>query len=53
MSKKPIAVGVHPKYPRRLDVEMQMELARPDLRIVYSLPDLAASLLNLASLNGL
>lgn len=48
-SNKRIFVGVHPNYPRRLDVEVQMELARPDLKIFYFLPDLAASLLNFFS----
>lgn len=38
---KPIFVGVDPAYERRQDVEIQMALARPDIKIVYSLADLA------------
>ena len=41
MTKKPICVGVHPDYKRRQDVEIQMALARPDVRVVYSLEALA------------
>jgi hypothetical protein len=33
-----------PKYPRRFDVEVQMGLDRPDIKIVYSLEDLSASI---------
>jgi nucleoside 2-deoxyribosyltransferase len=40
-SKKPIVVGVHPKYPRKFDVEVQTKRARPDIKIVYSLEDLS------------
>lgn len=39
-SRKPIFVGVHPKYQRRQDVEIQTRLARPDVEVVYSLEDL-------------
>lgn len=41
MTDKPIFVGVHPEYKRRLDVEIQTELSRPEVKIVYSLNDLA------------
>jgi hypothetical protein len=37
----PIFVGVHPKYERKLDVETQTKLARPNVEIVDSLEDLA------------
>lgn len=37
---KPIYVGVHPDYPRKLDVEIQTKLVRPNLKIVYSLENL-------------
>lgn len=37
----PIFVGVHPQYERKRDVEIQMELRQPYIRIVYSLNDLA------------
>jgi hypothetical protein len=42
-------VGVHPKYQRRSDVEIQLELARPDVRVVYSLEDLARQVKESAS----
>jgi hypothetical protein len=38
---KSLVVGVDPRYPRRFDVEEQMRLQRPDVRIVYSLRDLS------------
>ena len=38
---KPLFVGVHPDYQRKLDVEVQMKLQRPGLSVVYSLDDLA------------
>jgi hypothetical protein len=40
-SNKPIFVGVHPEYARRRDVEIQTQLIRPEVKIVYSLEDLA------------
>jgi len=44
MTDKPIFVGVHPDYTRRQDVEIQTKLARPDVRAVYALEDLAAQI---------
>lgn len=41
MTDKPIFVGVHPKYKRRQDVEIQTRLVRPDVEVVYNLEDLA------------
>ena len=41
MTNKPLFVGVHPDYPRRRDVEIQIKLARPDIKIVYKLSSLA------------
>jgi hypothetical protein len=38
---KPIFVGTHPEYARKHDIEIQLGLARPDLKVVYSLNDLA------------
>ena len=38
---KPIFIGVHPEYARRRDVEIQTKLIRPEIKIVYSLKDLA------------
>ena len=42
MTNKPIFVGVHPRYQRRQDVEIQTGLVRPDVQVVYSLQELAA-----------
>lgn len=39
-SNKRIFVGVHPDYKRRLDVEIQTKLVRPDVDVVYSTEDL-------------
>lgn len=44
MTDKPLFVGVHPDYSRRQDVEIQTKLARPDVQIVYTLPDLAGQI---------
>lgn len=41
MTEKPIFVGVHPEYSRRLDVEIQTRLERPDVRIVNDLQSLS------------
>jgi hypothetical protein len=41
-SAKPLFVGVHPGYARRIDVMAQTRLARPDVRVVDSLDALAA-----------
>lgn len=41
MSNKPLFVGMDPDYSRREDVEIQMKLERPDLKLVYSLEELA------------
>jgi len=40
MTTKPILVGVHPHFHRRIDVEIQTRLTRPDVRVVSTLPDL-------------
>lgn len=37
---KRIFVGADPEYPRRLDIEVQLDLARPGLRIQRSLDEL-------------
>lgn len=44
MTNKPLFVGVHPDYARRQDVEIQTALVRPDVKIVYSIRDLAAQI---------
>jgi len=41
MTAKPISVGVHPNYQRGQDVKIQTFLSRPDVKVVFSLPDLA------------
>ena len=38
---RPVFVGVDPQYPRAMDVRMQTQLARPDITIVGSIPELA------------
>lgn len=38
---KPIAIGIEPGYERRVDIEVQSQLQRPDVPIVYTLEDLA------------
>jgi len=42
----PIFVGVHPEYPRRQDVEIQMKLAKPKLPIFYDLKETCDAVLN-------
>ena len=41
----PLFVGVDPDYARRADVEIQTQLARPDVRVVYSVRALAEQVL--------
>ena len=43
---KPVFIGLDPKYARRRDVEIQTRLARPEIKIVYSLDDLAEQIKN-------
>lgn len=45
MGLKQIFVGVHPEYLRRQDVEIQTLLAKPNIKIVYSLEDLASQVI--------
>jgi hypothetical protein len=37
----PLFIGVHPQYERRIDIEEQTGLIRPDIEIVYSLNELS------------
>jgi hypothetical protein len=46
MTDKPIYVGVHPEYSRRQDIDIQTELTRPWVEIVYSLQDLAGQVVD-------
>jgi hypothetical protein len=45
MTEKPLFVGIHPNYARRQDVEVQTQLARPEIGIAYSLQELAGQVL--------
>jgi Nucleoside 2-deoxyribosyltransferase like len=44
---RPIAVGTHPAYIRRLDVQLQLELARPAVRVHSDLGSTVAAALEL------
>ena len=46
MTQKPIYVGVHPEYQRRQDVEIQTNLVRPEIKIAYSLEELANQIIH-------
>jgi len=41
VKKKKIFIGIDPEYERKQDVEIQTQLARPEIKIVYSLENLA------------
>ncbi|MBT6762033.1 hypothetical protein HOA92_03265 [archaeon] len=41
MTDKPLFVGVDPEYLRKSDVEIQTALARPEIKVVYDLNELA------------
>jgi hypothetical protein len=41
METKKLFVGVDPQYARRQDIEVQLKLQCPDLRVVYNLEELA------------
>ncbi|HEY8505652.1 MAG TPA: nucleoside 2-deoxyribosyltransferase domain-containing protein [Gemmataceae bacterium] len=41
MTDNPLFVGTHPRYPRRLDVLLQLGLARPAVRVAADLGELA------------
>lgn len=45
MTQKPIFVGVHPDYQRKLDVRIQTALVRPDVLIVESLDELILAII--------
>lgn len=40
-SNKQIFIGIDPLYERKLDVEIQTKLSRPDIQILYSIEELA------------
>lgn len=41
MTDKLLWIGVHPNYERKVDIEEQTKLARPEIIIAYDLKDLA------------
>src|SRR5207247_5468238 len=43
--ERPMFVGVHPDYERRLDVEIQLSLARPEVRVAKTMEELAAQVI--------
>jgi hypothetical protein len=43
---QPLFVGTDPGYARRLDVEIQLRLARPEVRVATDIPALAAQVRN-------
>jgi hypothetical protein len=45
-SSEPLFVGTHRDYARRLDVEVQLGLARPDVRVVDSVEKLAGQVID-------
>lgn len=49
---EPLFVGTHPSYARRVDVEVQLELARPDVRVAGSIEELAGQVLAAIGVRG-
>ena len=45
MTYKPIFIGVDTSYQRRVDIEEQTSLVRPEIQIVYSLNELAQQII--------
>jgi len=46
MTEKQLFIGVHPEYERKIDIEEQTRLVRPEIQLVYSLRDLADQVLD-------
>jgi len=46
--EKPLAIGTDPEYARKIDVEIQTEKRRPDLKIYYTLDELTEEIRRLA-----
>src|SRR5438067_379955 len=42
---RPVFVGVHGNYRRRIDLEIQLSLARPEVPVVHSLEELAGQVI--------
>lgn len=49
---KPIVVGCHPEYPRRLDVEYQLQMARPTLVLHDNLKTTAREAVKLCGISS-
>ncbi len=45
VGKLPLFVGMHPDYARRVEISIQLSLARPEVRVVDSLEELAAQVI--------
>lgn len=45
-NQKPIFIGIHKNYQRKKDIEIQTKLIRPEIKIVYSLENLAEQIKN-------
>jgi hypothetical protein len=50
--KRRLIVGAHLKYARRFDLEIQLQLRRPDVEIVRSIDDLAAQITESLAMKG-
>lgn len=48
-STNPILLGSDQEYPRLITLHRQMQLARPEVLLFYSLPEMALNLINLVS----
>ncbi len=48
---KPLFIGIDPNYARKIDIEIQTELDRPEVKIVYSLEELAEQIKNWSAKN--
>jgi hypothetical protein len=48
----PMIVGVHPDYMRRFDIEVQLELHRPDVLMVDRIELLAERIIESLSIQG-
>jgi hypothetical protein len=49
---KPIFVGRHPDYARKVDVDLQVAIARPGVRVVQTLPALLEGVRSWAAASG-
>jgi hypothetical protein len=49
MTQKPLFIGMDPEYKRRVDVEIQTNLVRPEIHVVYDLRALSGLIRDWAS----